>query len=126
MEIRKYIPSDFEKLIRIIEQEGDAWDYWKPAHRDVYQVALEKSITYVAIDKDELCGFSRSIDDLARQMIVCDLLVTRAHRGKGIGRQLLSCILTDFPEKEVYAMSDVDEYYLKQAYAKVGSVIRIL
>jgi len=123
--IKMYDAKDFEQLISIIELEGDEWDYWKPEYREMYKSALEKSITYVAWVDYEICGFSRSVDDFATEIIVCDLLVTPEHRSKDIGKELLERIANDFPEKNVYVMSDVDEYYLKQGYVRVGSVIRI-
>jgi len=38
----------------------------------------------------------------------------------------MECIYKDHPDKIVYVMSDVDEYYEKQGYRKEGSVFEVL
>ena len=126
MQVRRYRQDDAEKVIGITRLEGKEWKaYHAPENLDRFKNALEKSITYVAYENDELCGYSRSVDDYACGIIVCDLLVTPGHRGKNIGRQLIECIYADCPDKEVYVMSDVDEYYAKQGYRKIGSVFEV-
>ena len=35
----------------------------------------------------------------------------------------MDCILTDFPEIDVYVMSDVDQYYKKLSYEKDDTTI---
>lgn len=45
------------------------------------------TLTYVAYEGEELCGFVRTIDDAGLYIYVCDLLVTPAHRGKSIGKK---------------------------------------
>ena len=126
MQVRRYKNDDAEKVIEIVAFEGDEWKaYYAPENVDRFKKALEMPITYVAYEGEELCGYSRSIDDNACEIIVCDLLVTPKHRGKNIGRQLMECICNDYPEKEVYVLSDVDEYYVKQGYEKIGSIFEV-
>ena len=127
MQIRKYKKEDEENVMKIIELEGDEWkDYSAPENQDKFKKALEKSITYVAYENEDLCGFSRSVDDNACEIIVCDLLVTKKHRGKNIGNKLMECIYNDYSNKSVYVMSDVDEYYKKQGYKKAGTVFEVI
>jgi len=127
MEIRKYNKEkDERKVIEIIELEGEEWTYSAPDTVDKYKMALENSITFVAYKNDELCGFSRSINDNDFYVYVCDLLVTPRFRGQNIGKQLMKCLYDDFPDATVYVMSDVDEYYQKIGCRKVGSVFEVL
>jgi len=126
MQVRKYKKEDADNVIKIVELEGDEWKaYYAPENVERFKRALGKSITYVAYEGEELCGYSRSVDDNACEIIVCDLLVTPKHRGKNVGSRLMECICSDYPEKEVYVMSDVDEYYEKQEYKKIGSVYEV-
>ena len=100
MEILKYNSQrDFEKLMDVIKSEGDDWScYSSDSNQDIYKKALEKSMTYVAYSGDELCGYSRSLDDYSFYIFVCDLLVHKQFRGNKIGMKLvqigplLSCI----------------------------------
>ena len=126
MQIRKYEKEDADKVIKIMELEGEEWrEYWEGEKAEKYKKALEMSITYVADLDGEICGYSRSIDDYACEIIVVDLLVTAKHRGKKLGSKLMEVLCGQYPEKEVYVMSDVDVFYKKQGYKKVGSVFQV-
>ncbi|GAB6089394.1 GNAT family N-acetyltransferase [Spirochaeta dissipatitropha] len=127
MEIKRYNKNrDEDKLMRMIEDEGEDWScYSAPENSPRYRAALENSITVVAYEGEELCGYSRSIDDCGFYIYVCDLLVMPKHRGKNIGSQLMECLYSDYPECIVYVMSDVDEYYRKQGYVREGSVFEV-
>lgn len=121
--IRKYNNSeDYEKVLELIETEGDEWkDYLNPK----YKVNLEKSITYVAYVDKILCGYSRSISDFGFFIWVVDLLVNKKYRGNSIGKKLMESVLNDYPDKDVFVMSDVDEFYEKIGYQKEGSIFKV-
>lgn len=126
IKIRKYKREDADNVMKIIELEGEEWaEYWKLGKAEMYRNALKKSITYVADENGEICGYSRSIDDYACEIIVVDLLVTPRHRGKGLGSKLMEVLCEEYPQKQVYVMSDVDVFYKKQGYEKVGSVFQV-
>ena len=115
---KKIIP----RLIKLINSEGEEWqDYLKPS----YKIAMDNSISYVATADDTLCGYSRSISDsgLFIWSLICSLI--RILWGHAIGKQLMECILKDFPKCDVYVMSDVDGYYQKLGYEKEGSIFKV-
>lgn len=125
MLIRKYDKfRDENKLMKMIGDE-DRWDYANEAMSEKYKKALEFSITYVAYQDDVLCGYSRSLDDYGFYIYVCDLLVKPDFRGMGIGRKLMECLYKDYPNQAVYVMSDVDEYYEKVNYKRIGSIYEV-
>lgn len=123
IEIRKYDSAQHdERVLQLIESEGEEWkDYLTPTYKET----LKRSITYVAFADQVLCGYSRSINDHGYYIWVIDLLVHQQYRGHSIGKKLLECIHPDFPEQEVFVLSDVDEYYQKQGYSKEGSIFKI-
>jgi predicted N-acetyltransferase YhbS len=126
MFIRKYESCDFDKVMEIIALEGEEWyDYSASENKDKYRKALDNSIVYVAFEDNEVCGFARFINDNDLLMILSDLLVTPKFRGNGIGHKLMESVYDDYPQLTAYAMSDVDEYYAKQGYQKVGSIFKI-
>lgn len=127
IKIRKYnAATDLKKLLEVIDAEGEEWaTYLANGNRSRYQLALERSITYVAYHEDILCGFSRSISDFEFYIWVIDLLVHGTYRGHSIGKKLLDCIAVDSPDQEIYVMSDVDEFYHKAGYSKAGSIFKI-
>lgn len=127
MQIRKFQKEDADNIMKIIELEGEEWkEYSAPECQEKYKKALANSITYVAYEKDELCGYSRSINDNDYYIYVFDLLVTPKHRGKKIGSALMECIYKDNPEiMAVFVTSDVDAYYKKQGYEIEGTVFQV-
>lgn len=108
--------------MKLVQSEGEEWsEYLNP----IYRKALDNSITYVALIEDELCGYSRSLSDSGLFIWVVDLLVNKNRRGLSVGKKLMECITTDFPDIDVYVMSDVDPYYDKLGYKKEGSVFKV-
>jgi len=79
----------------------------------------------VACLDDQIVGYSRSLYDFSFYIFVCDLLVRKSMRGQGLGIRLMQCLFNDYPELEVYVMSDVDEYYIKQGCQREGSVFKV-
>jgi ribosomal protein S18 acetylase RimI-like enzyme len=128
MYVRAYKKADDEeKLMKLIEDQGEEWESYNAADvRAKYMAALESSITYVAYEGDVLCGYSRSLDDCGFYIYVCDLLVAPEYRGNNIGRKLMEYLYEDYPKHVVYVMSDVDMYYEKQGYKRVGSVFEVM
>ncbi|MEQ9265828.1 MAG: GNAT family N-acetyltransferase [Balneolaceae bacterium] len=124
LKIRKYNPTlDYENLMKLVQSEGEEWkDYLNPIYRKV----LKNSITYVALIGEELCGYSRSLSDSGLFIWVIDLLVNKNRRGLSIGKRLMECILIDFPDIDVFVMSDVDPYYDKLGYEKEGSIFKVI
>ena len=123
VEFRKYAPlRDYKKLMELVKSEGEEWNAYLKAN---YKSALAKSISYVAYSNEDLCGFSRSINDHDIYIWVVDLLVHNEFRGKSIGKSLMECLMRDFPDKDVFVLSDVDEYYHKIGYQKEGSIFKV-
>ncbi len=127
MHIKNYSKEYQKSVMDLIEEEGEDWRcYWAEDQRDKYQRALENSITYVAFEEDEACGYVRALDDMGFYIYICDLLVSKRHRGNSIGRHLMEQFVRDYPGQTVYVMSDVDEYYQSLGYPIIGSVLKII
>ena len=121
--IRKYDPlSDYERLLEIIEAEGEEWkDYLQPNYRK----ALEQSTTYVASFDGQLCGYSRTISDHGLCVWIMDLLVDQKYRGHSVGKRLMECLFADFPDQEIFVLSDADGYYQKLGYKNEGTIFKV-
>ncbi|WP_054707854.1 GNAT family N-acetyltransferase [Bacillus sp. JCM 19041] len=125
MNIRTYTASDESSLFALLSSEGDEWkDYLTDDGATKFKRTLERSLTFVAYEGETLCGYSRSVVDGEFHIYVCDLLVHKQSRGKGIGKQLMECIYEDYPEHTVFVLSDVDDYYQKLGYEKEGTCSR--
>ncbi len=126
MEIRKYRKEDEASLLHLLESEGPDWEcYSAPRAVESFKEALAASVTYVAVEEGEVRGYSRSVRDNGFYIYISDLLVEKSCRGRETGRQLLECVCRDYPDHTVYVLSDVDGFYEKKGYLRVGSVFQV-
>jgi len=126
IKIRKYEASDEKVLFDLIEGEGSDWsEYCVSPGRKRYRRAIEKSETFLLFDNDVLCGYIRPKNDDGFGVYVYDLLVSKSHRGRQYGRMLLEHVFDLYQGSKAYVMSDVDEYYQKLGYERIGSIYEI-
>jgi uncharacterized protein (DUF952 family)/GNAT superfamily N-acetyltransferase len=73
--------------------------YWAAGvPRDVLERAIDRSLTFgLHAPGDEPAGFARVVTDTATFAYLCDVFVTRAHRGRGLGVWLVRCAV-EHPE----------------------------
>jgi ribosomal protein S18 acetylase RimI-like enzyme len=123
--IRKYTSEDIERLLTLIEREGEEWTYWQGDNRAKYQKALDNCVTYLVFEGETLCGYARCRGDDGFGVYVFDLLVDKQYRGKEYGRLLMEQVCRDFPNEVVYVMggTDIYSYYGdKLGYKEEGKV----
>lgn len=126
MTIKKYSSEDEFNLITLIKSEGEDWsDYTSELGRNNYIRAIETSIVYVIYESNEIIAFIRCKEDNGFGIYVYDLLVRQDKRGNKLGQLLIEKVKNDYPEQSIYIMSDVDEYYIKCGYKKIGSIFEV-
>jgi ribosomal protein S18 acetylase RimI-like enzyme len=126
MEIRKYTKEDEAAIMKLIEAEGQGWEYYLTTEvSEKYKSALVNSITYVAYEGETLCGYSRSINDGGFYIYICDLLVDVRFRGQKIGQKLIEQVCLDYPGQTIIVMSNSDGFYIKKGYHREGSIFRV-
>lgn len=124
--IRKFVATDQMAITKLIKSEGQDWkDYFEGTKREKYWRSLTDSITLVKVHQDEIIGYLRAIDDHGYDLYVCDLLVHQDYRGHGYGNELLSHLVSLYPNRDLYVMSDVDPYYEQLGYEKIGSIFQV-
>ena len=55
--------------------------------------AIENSLCFGVYDAEKLVGFARVISDLATSASLQDVFILESHRGRGLAKWLLECIL---------------------------------
>lgn len=68
--------------------------YWSidvPA--DVVRRAIEGSLCFGLFEHDRQVGFARAITDRATYAYLADVFVLSSHRGRGLGRWLVECVM---------------------------------
>ena len=57
--------------------------------------SIDNSIVFGAYEKDKFVGMARVITDFATTFYIADVIVDEKYRGKGIGKKLISTIVSD-------------------------------
>jgi hypothetical protein len=126
IDIRCYKEDLFEKLIELIKNEGDEWSDYTAIHKQkLYLENLRNSICYLLYKNDHLIGYIRAFLDTNYAVYICDLLIDKNHRGNHYGALLINEIKKNYQDLSVYVMSDVDLYYQKENFKKIGSIFEI-
>jgi ribosomal protein S18 acetylase RimI-like enzyme len=123
MEIKKYNKLLANDLLRLITSEGDEWkDYSDKEKWPYYLEVLKESITYLLYYQSLCVGYIRTKKDGIYGIYVYDLLVSKNYRKNSYGKLLIDHIHNLYPDLELYIMLDVDDYYIKQGFTKIGSI----
>ena len=124
--ICSYLIEMENDLFNLIKSEGEDWsDYTSELGRNNYIRAIDTSIVYVIYESNEIIAYIRCKEDNGFGIYVYDLLVRQDKRGNKLGQLLIEKVKNDYPEQSIYIMSDVDEYYIKCGYKKIGSIFEV-
>ena len=63
--------------------------------RETIKKSIENSIVFGAYENDRFVGMARVITDFATTFYIADVIVDEKYRGKGIGKKLVSTIISD-------------------------------
>lgn len=81
---------------------------------EVTERSIRHSLNFGLFNGAEQVGFARVVTDRATVGYLCDVVIAEAHRGKGIGKWLLDCIL-EHPELQGCRIDlftkDAQEFY---------------
>jgi GNAT superfamily N-acetyltransferase len=94
--------------------------YWSPGiPRDVVERAIANSLPFgLYAPSGEQAGFVRTISDRATYAYLADVYVEVEHRGQGLGKFLISCVL-EHPELQAlrrWALATADAHALYERY----------
>lgn len=67
--------------------------YWaNQRSREVIEKSIENSICFGIYSRTDQVGFARVVTDYATMYWVADVIIDEAHRGKGLGKELIRSI----------------------------------
>ena len=67
------------------------WAHKRP--KDKIEASIRNSICYGVYHHGKQVGFGRVVTDYATMYWVCDIFIDKEHRGKGLGKKLVKCII---------------------------------
>ena len=90
------VDSDPQRLDLDVIHGFLANSYWaRGIPRETVERAVRNSLSFGLYDGDRLVGFARVVTDQATFAYLCDVFVLESHRGKGLGKKLVSEIAAD-------------------------------
>jgi ribosomal protein S18 acetylase RimI-like enzyme len=108
-----------DRILELLKQSY--WANTRPL--EVVLRAIESSVCYGVYEDGLQVGFARVITDFATTFYLCDVIIDKACRGKGYGKQLLQAIVDDErfrPLLGILLTSDAHGLYEKYGFVKDG------
>jgi GNAT superfamily N-acetyltransferase len=68
--------------------------YWAgDRSRDRIETSIQHSICFGLFHGNQQVGFTRAVTDYATFAWICDVVVAEEHRGRGLGKWIMECVL---------------------------------
>jgi GNAT superfamily N-acetyltransferase len=68
--------------------------YWAADRsRDLIEKSIQHSICFGLFHGNQQVGFTRAVTDYATFAWICDVVIAEEHRGRGLGKWMLECVL---------------------------------
>jgi len=122
--ILKYQKEHELELISLLGKEPDWSSFLNDDVIDTFKKALLESETFLCESKGTICGYLRALVD-GFGIYISELYVAPQYRGSSLGSMLLAKVKQEYPNQDVYVLSDEDVYYEKLGYRRVGSVFQL-
>ena len=92
------------------------WSQGRPT--TVIDRSIKNSLCFGLYDGDQQIGFSRVVTDYATYAWLCDVFIHEDHRGRGLGKWLLACILAhpDLQYLKRWALATSDAHGLYRQF----------
>lgn len=93
--------------------------YWAVGRpMDLVRKSIKNSLCFGLYDGDTQVGFARLVTDYATFGWMCDVFILPSHRGRGLGKWLVECIVThpDVKNLRRILLSSRDAHVLYEKY----------
>lgn len=95
MKVRPIRPTEIEAARRLLVAAG--WDRHVATTAELGELVSRSQLALVAVEAGEVIGFLRALTDGLTNGYISMLVVTEAHRGRGVGRALVEAAMGDDP-----------------------------
>jgi RimJ/RimL family protein N-acetyltransferase/GNAT superfamily N-acetyltransferase len=106
---------DFDVIYHYLSEES----YWARGRpRAIIERAIDHSLCFGVYDGDQQVGFARVVTDRATFAWLCDLFILESHRGRGLGKWLVECIIDhpDLRDLRNFLLATADAHELYRQY----------
>jgi GNAT superfamily N-acetyltransferase len=99
--------------------------YWAVGRpMSIVRRSIENSLCFGVYDGDEQVGFARIVTDYATFGWMCDVFILPSHRGRGLGKWLVECVVShpDVKALRRILLSSRDAHSLYEKYGEFHSL----
>ena len=93
--------------------------YWAQNRSlETVKMSIEHSLCFGVYDGDRQVGFARIVTDCATFAWLCDVFILESHRGHGLGKWLIECIVAhlDLQDLKIFLLATRDAHELYRKY----------
>jgi GNAT superfamily N-acetyltransferase len=107
-----------EEYVFILEDSGLAKRRPMEDKEHLSRMIKGSNLLVTARENGNLVGFLRGLSDFCYRCFIADLAVAKAHKGKGIGREILKFTRSLAPEARLilFAAEDAEPFYQKLGF----------
>lgn len=126
------ISTDRDRLnVEVIHRFLAEESYWSIGiPRATVERAIDHSLCFGVYHRDDQVGFARVVTDQSTFALLADLFILDAHRGKGLSKQLMQCVIEHEDlqglRRWLLLTSDAHELYRKYGFAELGNPSRFM
>ncbi len=104
--------------------------YWAQGRpRPIVERAIRNSLCFGVYDGTQQVGFARVMTDYAVMAYLMDVFIVETHRGRGLGKWLIECIVSH-PELQglrwMLATQDAHDLYARCGFEPISSAQRYM
>ena len=127
------IDLDESRLDELLELYKHEWWSNTRTKEETIRMLQNTTLKIGIIDptKDRLVGFTRILTDKMFKAVIFDVIITRSHRGVGLGRMLIEAVL-NHPELqevqhiELYCNEDMQEFYQQFGFRNLRGEVEFM
>lgn len=120
------ISTDKSKLdINLIHEFLSKSSYWaQNRSSETVKTSIEHSLCFGVYDGNLQAGFARVVTDYATFAWLCDVFILESHRGNGLGKWLIECVVAhpDLRSLKIFLLATRDAHELYRKYGGFESL----